>query len=68
MAEIIKIKTTQMQTQKSMIPFFYQDWSVFRRKIVEVIVKPKVLSDCYTAINLARIILNESSNLIMTKI
>ena len=35
---------------------------------MEIIVKPKVLSDCNAAINLKRIDLNESSNLLNDKV
>ena len=51
-----------------MIPFFYQDLSVLIRKIMEIIVKPKVMSDCNAAINLKRISLNESNNLLNDKV
>ena len=50
-----------------MLPFFYQDLFVLIRKIMEIIVKPKVLCDCNAAINLKRIDLNKSSNLLNGK-
>ena len=50
-----------------MVPFFYQDLSVFIRKVIEIIIKPKVLSDCNAAVNLKRIDLSESSILLNNK-
>ena len=55
------------KTDKPMLPFFYQDLFVLIRKIMEIIVKPKVLCDCNAAINLKRIDLNKSSNLLNGK-
>ena len=43
------------QTDKPMILFLYQDLSILIRKILEIIVKPKVVFDCNAAINLKRI-------------
>ena len=50
-----------------MVPFFYQDLSVLIRKVIEIIIKPKVLSDCNAAVNLKRIDLSESSILLNKK-
>ena len=50
-----------------MVPFFYQDLSVLIRKVIEIIIKPKVLSDCNAAVNLKRIDLSESSILLNNK-
>ena len=50
-----------------MVPFFCQDLSVFIRKVIEIIIKPKVLSDCNAAVNLKRIDLSESSILLNNK-
>ena len=48
-------QTYAYQTDKSKIPFFYQNLSVLISKITQIIVKLKVLSDCNAAINLKRI-------------
>ena len=50
-----------------MVPFFYQDLSALIRKVIEIIIKPKVLSDCNAAVNLKRIDLSESSILLNNK-
>ena len=50
-----------------MVPFFYQDLSVLIRKVIEIIIKPKVLSDCNAAVNLKRIDSSESSILLNNK-
>ena len=54
------------QTDKPMIHFFYQELSALIRKIIEIIVKPKVLSDCNAATK-KRIDLYESSSLLNDK-
>ena len=44
------------QTDKPMMPFIYRDLSALVRKIMQIIVKPKVLPDCNAAINLKKVI------------
>lgn len=50
-----------------MIPFFYQYLSLLIEKIVEIIVKPRVLSDWNAVISLKEINLNVTSNLFNNK-
>ena len=67
-AKILEPYSVAYQTDKPMIPFFDQYLSILIGKIMEIIVKPKVLSNCNAAVNLKRIDLNESSNLLNSKV
>ena len=67
-AKILEPYSVAYQTDKPMTPFFDQYLSILIRKIMEIIVKPKVLSNYNAAVNLKRIDLNESSNLLNSKV
>ena len=51
-AEILQPILVKYQSDESMVPYIYQDLLKLLRKLMQLIVKPVILANCFSAIDL----------------
>ena len=64
-ARILQPILVKYQSDKPMVPYMYQNLFKLLRKLIQLIVKPDIVANCSSAINLKSIDLDDE-NMIMT--